>query len=160
MAVDLIYNMHRTKGYESDTSGFFFVDSARSAFSQLPIMWRDRGILGGAKLAAKIILRRCCYFGVKHERQPLSTGVLALGYCRFYPVPADAIVIGEIETAPASRGRGYATRAIMLAIGTMVKKGSTNFYIDTQRQNAPMIKSISKLGFGRPIGGDAAVEQP
>jgi len=160
MAVDLIYNMRRTKGYGSDASGFFFVDSPRSAFGRLPIMWRDRGMLGTAKLVGKIMLRRCCYFGLAHDRQPLSTGVLALGYCRFYAVPADAIVIGEIETAPASRGHGYATRAIMLAIGTMVKKGSANFYIDTQRQNAAMIKSIAKLGFGRPIGGDAAAEQP
>jgi GNAT superfamily N-acetyltransferase len=159
MAVDLIYNMRRAKGYDSDANGFFFVDSPRTALRTLPIMWRDRGLLGAAKLVGKVILRRCCYFGLAYKRQPLSTGVLALGYCRFYPVPADAIVIGEIETAPASRGHGYATRAIMLAIGTMVKTGSTNFYIDTQRQNVPMIKSIAKLGFGRPIGGDAAAEQ-
>jgi Acetyltransferase (GNAT) family len=160
MAVDLIYNMQRTQQYELDDSSFFFVDSLSSALGRLPVMWRDRGVLGAAKLFAKVILHRCVYFGLALKRAPLSTGVLALGYCRFYPVPSDSIVIGEIVTAPTSRGNGHATRAIMLAISTMIRKGSTNFYIDTQRQNIPMIKAIAKLGFGRPIGGDAAGEHP
>jgi GNAT superfamily N-acetyltransferase len=158
MAVDLIYNMQRTQQYDLDDGAFFFVDSLNSALSVLPIMWRDRGMLGTAKLLAKILLHRCFYFGLALERQPLSTGVLALGYCRFYQVPSDSIVIGEMVTAPASRGKGHATRAIMLAISTMIRKGSTNFYIDTQQQNTPMIRSIAKLGFGRPIGGDGAGE--
>jgi len=159
MAVDLIYNMQRAQQYELDDRSFFFVDSLGSALSMLPVMWRDRGMLGAAKLFAKVILHRSFYFGLALDRQPLSTGVLALGYCRFYSVPSNAIVIGEIVTAATSRGKGYATRAIMLAISTMIRKGSTNFFIDTQRQNIPMIRSIEKLGFGRPTGGAAAGEQ-
>ena len=156
MAVDLIYNMQRTQRYQLEDRSFFFVDSLSSALGVLPVMLRDRGMLGGAKLLTKVILHRCVYFGLALKHEPLTTGVLALGYCRFYSVPPDAVVIGEIETAPTSRGKGFATRAIMLAVSSMIRKGSTNFYIDTQRQNIPMIKSIEKLGFGRPIGGDAA----
>jgi RimJ/RimL family protein N-acetyltransferase len=86
----------------------------------------------------------------------VSSGVLALGHCRFYAVGREAIVIGEIATAAASQGKGYATRTVMLAINNMIRAGSTVFYIDTQRRNTPMIRSIEKLGFGPPVGGDAA----
>lgn len=158
MAIDLIYKMTRTQSYDVDDTDFFFVDSLHSAVVRLPLLWRDRGWFGTAKVVVKVVLGRCCYFGLAQGDRLLTSGVLALGYCRFYPVEPDAVVIGEMVTAPASRGRGHGTRAIMLAINAMLTKGATTFYIDTQRGNIAMIRSIAKLGFGDPIGGEAAGE--
>jgi len=156
MPIDLIYRMHRSQPYVVDGSAFFFVDSPPAVLRTLSIMSRDRGTFGTLKLVTKVLLRRCVYFGLAENGKPQSTGLIALGYCRFYLVPSNAAVIGEIVTEPASRGQGHATRAIMLAINGMIRAGYTVFYIDTQRQNVPMIRSIEKLGFGQPIGGDAA----
>ena len=156
MAVDLIYRMDRTQKYDVPDAGFVLVDSLSRAIPRLPAMWRERGIFGTAKLLVKVVLRRCLYFGLAPEGKVLSSGVMTFGRCRFYPVAADAIVIGEIATDAANRGHGYATRAIMLAINSMIHNGPRAFYIDTQRENVSMIRSIEKLGFGRAIGGDAA----
>lgn len=156
MSVDLVYRMNRSQTYDVDDNGFFLVDSLCSAIHRLPTMWRGRGAIGTAKLVAKVVLGRCWYFGLMQDGELRSSGVLALGHCRFYPVTPDAIVIGEVATPPASRGKGFATRTVMVAVNWMIGRGSTVFYIDTQRQNTPMIRSIEKLGFGPPIGGDAA----
>ena len=156
MAIDLIYRMHRSQPYAVDEDGFFFADSPAQVLRASSIMYRDRGTVGALKLAAKVLLKRCVYFGLAENGKPQSAGLVTLGYCRFYPVPSNAGVIGEIVTQPASRSHGYATRAVMLAINAMIRGGCTVFYIDTQRQNIPMIRSIQKLGFGQPIGGDAA----
>lgn len=157
MSVDLIYRMQRSVPYTADREGFFFADSLLSAVAALPLMFRERrGLIGAVKLFVKIAIRRCIYFGLAAHGRPLSSGLLILGYCRFYPVPPDAIVIGEILTSPDHRGRGYATRGIMLAMNELIRRGVTLFYIDTQRPNLPMIRSIQKLGFGAPVGGTAA----
>ncbi len=156
MSVDLIYKMHRDRAYEiGDASGFFFAESFASALRTLPIMVRDRGPLGALKLLVKVVLGRAYYFGLTEGGHPLSTGVAARGYCRFYPIAPEAVVLGEIVTDEKSRGRGYATRAIMLAINAMIRRGRSLYYIDTQTGNAPMIRAIEKLGFGPAIAGAA-----
>ena len=156
MSVDLIYIMRRPVPYEVDSAGFFLVASLTDAVRKSPVLIRDRGVLQACKLALKVALHRCCYFGIASNRRPLTTGVLALGYCKFYPVSADSIVIGEIVTNAAHRGQGHATRAIMLAINAMLRKGAETFYIDTQLHNGPMIRSIHKLGFGPAVSGSAS----
>jgi hypothetical protein len=156
VSVDLIYTLKRDTHYAVDSEGFFLLRTTTDALRYFPILFRDKGVLLGAKLALKVSLRRSCYFGIARDGSPLSTGVLALGYCRYYPVPSDAIVIGEIETKPLHRGNGHATRAIMLAMNSMVESGGTAvFYIDTQLHNAPMIRAIHKLGFGTAVSGNA-----
>jgi hypothetical protein len=155
MSVDLIYRMLRDAPYDADQSGFFIAKKSSDAVRMLPFMIHDRGLLQAAKLALKVALRRCCYFGIAKDGKPLTTGILAMGYCKFYPVSADSIVIGEIATDAAHRGEGHATRAIKLAVNSMLRGGSDTFYIDTQRHNAPMIRSIEKLGFGPAVAGSA-----
>ena len=156
MAVDLFYRMQRSEPYHVTSDGFLFVDNIAAAIRALPVLLRDRGWVAGSKVVAKVLLGRCVYFGLTSESRPQSTGTLALGYCRYYPVESDAVVIGEIVTVPQSRRRGLATLSIMLAINSAVRRGVHTFYIDTQRRNFAMQRAIAKLGFGPPIGGDAA----
>jgi RimJ/RimL family protein N-acetyltransferase len=156
VAVDLLYRMRRSGPYPVNSDKFFFVDNLVTTIQALPVLVRDRGWVGCGKVVAKIVLGRCIYFGLASESRPQSTGTLALGYSRFYPVESDAIVIGEIVTVPESRGQGLATLSVMLAINAVVRRGARTFYIDTQRMNVAMQRAITKLGFGPPIGGDAA----
>jgi len=156
VAVDLLYKISRGEPYAVSDENFFFADSLFGSMRVLPVLIRDRGLSGAAKVVVKIALGRCVYFGLRQGAVPQSTGTLALGYCRFYPVEADAIVIGEIVTLPEQRGRGLATLSIMLAVNGAIRRGTKTFYIDTQRSNHAMQRSIAKLGFGAPIGGDAA----
>lgn len=156
MAVDLIFMMRREHPYDVIDDGTFFLASSLATAARLiPVMLRDRGPLGAARLLAKVALGRCYYFGLTQHGRPLSTGIAARGYCRFYPVPPDAVVLGEIVTAIDSRGRGHATRAIMLLINKLMPRGSSVFFIDTQIDNLPMRRSIQNLGFGSPLGGGA-----
>jgi RimJ/RimL family protein N-acetyltransferase len=46
--------------------------------------------------------------------------------------------------------------AIRAAINAMIARGFARFYIDTQPDNAPMLKSIAKLGFV-PVEGPRGV---
>jgi GNAT superfamily N-acetyltransferase len=156
VSVDLLYKISRAEPYGAADPNFFFADSITGAMRALPVLMRDRGLVGAAKVVAKIALGRCVYFGLRAGSMPQSTGTLALGYCRFYPVEKEAIVIGEIVTVPERRGRGLATLSIMLAVNSAIRRGTTTFYIDTQRNNHAMQRSIAKLGFGAPIDGDAA----
>lgn len=160
MSVDLIYMMRRQTSYAVDSAGFFLVTSLADVLREFPLLIRDRGAFQACKLAVKVALRRCCYFGIASNRRPVTTGVLALGYCKFYPVPVDSIVIGEIVTDEGHRGKGHATRAIMLAINAMLRTGADTFYIDTQLHNGPMIRSIHKLGFGPAVSGNASGSSP
>jgi RimJ/RimL family protein N-acetyltransferase len=155
VAVDLLYKMSTVVPYGVSDANFFFADNLSGAMRVLSVLIRDRGLSGAAKAVAKIALGRCIYFGLRQGSMPQSTGTLALGYCRFYPVEKDAIVIGEIVTAPERRGRGLATLSIMLAVNSAIQRGTKIFYIDTQRNNHAMQRSIAKLGFGAPIAGDA-----
>jgi RimJ/RimL family protein N-acetyltransferase len=155
VGVDLLYKISRSEPYSAADQQFFFADNLYQAMRALPVLLRDRRPWGAMKVIAKIALGRCIYFGLRQGSAPLSTGTLALGYCRFYPVEQDAAVIGEIVTAPACRGRGLATRSIMLAVNGAIRRGTTTFYIDTQHNNHAMQRSIAKLGFGAPIDSTA-----
>src|SRR5665213_1108805 len=140
MAVELIFMMHRERPYDVDNDGdFLFAESLIAALRIMPVILRDRGPLTTAKVIAKIMLRRCYYFGLTRVGRPISTGIAARGYCRFYPVRSDAIVLADIVTHEGNRGQGHATRAIMLAINEMIRRGSTIFYIDTQHANRPCL---------------------
>ena len=156
MAVDLLYKMSNAEPYPVSGENFFFADSLFGSMRVLPVLIRDRGLSDAARVVAKIALGRCIYFGLRQGSVPQSTGTLALGYCRFYPVEGDAVVIGEIVTMPDRRGHGLATLSIMLAVNGAIRRGRKTFYIDTQRNNHAMQRSIAKLGFGAPVGGDAA----
>jgi ribosomal protein S18 acetylase RimI-like enzyme len=160
MSPDLIYRMDRREPYPVDRTGFFFVSTSASFIRILPVLWRDRGPIGAFKVLGKVLLRRCVYFGLADRGRPLSTGTLALGYCRVYAVQPSDVVIGEIVTDRRSRGEGHATRAVMLVINEMMQRGKTSFWIDTQLTNLPMIRSIEKLGFGPAVAGSATGKSP
>ncbi|MFC6518651.1 GNAT family N-acetyltransferase [Undibacterium arcticum] len=121
---------------------------------QWPLLLHWSTIWERFKLALKIAAGRSVFFGIRSGGSLVSTGVLALGYCRTYKVEPEAVVIGTIGTDPRRRGEGLATRAIKAAMNAMINRGHTLFYIDTLRGNVAMLRSIEKLGFGQPVSND------
>src|ERR1022692_2522867 len=108
MTVDLLFRAVRSKPYEVDAAGFFCVDSPAAGVCTLSALGLGRKPVGTVKLLAKLALKRCAAFGIREDGAAKMTGVLALGYCKWYSVEPDAVVIGEIYTVPHVRGRGYA----------------------------------------------------
>jgi RimJ/RimL family protein N-acetyltransferase len=151
MPAELIYRMERCDPYPTSSNDFLLVESMAQALPVLPHLIEERGFAGTARLLGKLILHRCSYILTREMGETVSTGVLSFGYCRHYVVSPGSVIIGEIATKASSRGRGLATRTIMLGINEMIRRGLYVFYIDTQKNNLPMIRSIEKLGFGVPL---------
>lgn len=110
------------------------------------------GLKGFCKQLIKSTLGNRVFYGFLSDKGELiSCGYLNIGFCKFYEVSTHDVVIGSIWTNPEHRGKGLATKGIMAAINEMMARGYRSFYIDTQTTNAPMLKSISHLGFGEAI---------
>ena len=153
MEVDyLLFKTRRVEPFQLDRSDDVFVVAGLvGLIRQWPMLWRWSSILKRAKLALKIAAGRDIFFGIQSAGNTVSSGVLAVGYCRDYKVEPEAVVIGMINTDPKRRGEGLATRSIKVAMNTMIEKGHTLFYIETRRDNIAMQLSIEKLGFGQPV---------
>lgn len=152
MRVNLLFRTVRDEPFLLDeTDDMFIVAGLVELIRYWPMLRRWSTFSNRIKLVLKIIARRDVFFGVRSSGKPVSTGVLALGYCRYYPVEPEAIVIVTITTDSERRREGLATRSIKSAINAMIERGHTIFYIDTGRGNIPMQRAIEKLGFGPAI---------
>jgi RimJ/RimL family protein N-acetyltransferase len=91
------------------------------------------------------------FYGVQYQNEIVHCGWVNIGFCRYYLVEKNAIVIGPIWTSEKVRGKGLATWALQEAMDTMIRNGFSIFYIDTERDNLPCQKVIEKSGFGLPV---------
>jgi RimJ/RimL family protein N-acetyltransferase len=152
MRVNLLFKTFRAEPFQLDENDdIFIVAGPAELIRQWPMLWRWSTILERTKLALKIVARRSVFFGIRSSEKLVSTGVLAIGYCRHYKVEPEAIVIVTIHTDPKRRGEGLATRSIKMAMNAMIERGHSVFYIDTGRGNIAMQRSIDRLGFGPPV---------
>lgn len=152
--VDLLYRTHRTQPFEVEAGEpVLVIEGPRALYRQRAALARWSTPPERIKLAVKIAVGRSVFFAIGQPGGLATTGVLALGYCSYYPVEPEAVVITSLETDPARRGEGLATRAIKGAMNAMIARGRTLFYIDTQKGNIAMQRSIEKLGFGPPLAG-------
>jgi GNAT superfamily N-acetyltransferase len=79
------------------------------------------------------------------ERTPVAaapSGTLA--------VPAGVMVIEDVETAAAYRGRGIAPAALLRVTADMAGRGSTTALAKVERGNHPSHRAFTKAGF-RPV---------
>ncbi len=75
-------------------------------------------------------------------------GWLTRGFCRYYPIEADAVVIGPVYTPLPARGQGYGSFGLAKTLWALRKNGVRFIYIDTTSDNLAMQKVIAKCGFG------------
>jgi RimJ/RimL family protein N-acetyltransferase len=135
----------------------FIVSGLAGIIHNWSLLWRWSTISARLKLVLKIAAGRDILFGICLAGEAVSTGVLALGHCRYYKVSPGAVVISTIETDPGRRGQGLAARSIMGAMNAMIAKGCTEFYIDTRSDNIAMQKVIEKLAIWQPLACETTV---
>ncbi len=131
---------------------FFLCDTAQTVWDQRSLLIRCLGWGGWLKTLAKAATPRRCFFGVSAGHDLIHTGWLSLGFCRYYAVEENAVVVGPIWTDPAARGRGAATLALNAVVREMFRRSRAIVYIDTSCDNTPCLKVIEKCGFGPAIG--------
>jgi GNAT superfamily N-acetyltransferase len=106
-----------------------------------------------AKLSAKVATSRRSAFCVVSSGAVVSYGETTHGRCRHYRIGEKGTVIGPVWTAPAVRGRGFATWALAQVINQLVQTGKHEIYIDTTESNHAMRKVIERCEFGEPLFG-------
>jgi RimJ/RimL family protein N-acetyltransferase len=147
-----IFLQERTAPFPIEqTAPITLVDSFTSGIKAMSRLQRRFGWSTALRTLAKSAFPNRRFFFTPPDGAIASSGGIAIGFCNFYAVETDAVVIGTIETLPEHQGQGLATKIIKSAMNAMIAKGYTRFYIDTQEGNTPMLRSIQKLGFGPPI---------
>jgi len=134
----------------TETLHLILIDGPSVALRTLPRLVARFGWNLGVRIVARSALSNRLFFLAPPDGAIVCSGTLSIGFCNFYAVEKTAVVIGTIETMPESRGKGVATMTIKAAMNAMIRRGFTRFYIDTQSENLPMLRSIHKLGFGPP----------
>jgi RimJ/RimL family protein N-acetyltransferase len=128
--------------------GSFLMTSRTSEISDIFPLWRQQNSLWGAtRNALKVASGRSIFFAVIHENQLIHTGWAHLGFCRHYSVEPDAVVLGDMWTAPEYRDKGTATGAARRVINILMRRGFHTFYIAAEPTNTAAQKLIATLGF-------------
>ncbi|GEM_PF-1002988 len=147
-----VFKLGQNKAYPNvDTSGFFMLDTFTKTLTHLPVLMGHFKASEVVKLLIRSVFSNRYFYYIKKEGRIVSRGQLSKGFCHYYTVDIDDVVIGSIWTDPECRGQGLASISMQAAINAMVNKGSSTFYIDTQETNIGMLKSIAKIGFGSSV---------
>ena len=150
---ELYFRLARDQHYPAvDTTDFVLIDRPGKVILHAAELALYLGLPGLFKLLIKSLGSSRRFYAIIQNHAIVACGTLTIGFCRYYDVEPDAVVIGSVWTNEALRGQGLATRSLRAAMNSMLDAGRTLFYIDTQENNLPMLKAIEKLGFGEPIG--------
>jgi len=151
--VNYIFKQNRSLPYDEPSHhSFRLIATPFDALKASTLLIHHLSLPGFLKLLLKSVTKNRWFYCIHDNRSVVSRGWLSAGFCHYYPVGADDVVIGAVWTDPQKRGQGLATTSIQLAMNGMIQQGYESFYIDTQQSNAPMLRSIEKLGFGEACG--------
>ncbi len=151
-AEHLFYRMDLTQPLPREhllQGAFFMAKSQRDVRSYFMLWKRQLGWLEAIKAALKILTGSQVFYGVVLGQDLIHTGWATRGFCRFYQIEDDAVVLESVWTAPAYRGRGLAQAALTETLAVLSQTGCRRFYIDTSPKNVASQRMISKVGFTR-----------
>jgi RimJ/RimL family protein N-acetyltransferase len=150
-----IFNrMERSVPYEvmlDAGSTFLFLASSTAWLPWQRELRQSLGFFGMCKSAAKLATGVRHLYAVVRDGRVLSYGWGTVGRCQYYEIERQAVVIGPIWSDPDVRGKGIATAALLLAVNEYMRRGRTQFYIDTAKHNLPAQRVFHKCGFGEPV---------
>jgi hypothetical protein len=150
----LVYRLERSEPYTASLDAehqFMFLSSAPAAVKRFSKIVGYCGYPGAIKAIAKLISGKRSLYLVSNSGKVVSAGWCSTGFCRFYRIEPEAVVIGPIWTRAETRGKGLASSALQLAINAQIQKGRRLFYIDTEKMNLPAQRVFAKSGFGPPV---------
>jgi GNAT superfamily N-acetyltransferase len=128
---------------------FIIARNARDVRSHFSLWRRHFGEIEAMKTALKVLSGSQVFFGTLLGRELVQMGWATRGFCRYYRLEEEAIVLESLWTAPAHRGKGLAPAALRETISKLSKSGSRRFYIDTTPKNLASQRMIAKAGFTR-----------
>jgi ribosomal protein S18 acetylase RimI-like enzyme len=149
----LVYRSERTAPFEvtDGSERFLFLHTGTDGLRHFGELSQRFGKVGALKTVMKLFTRSRSFYFVTDGGRVVSDGWCTLGRCGYYKIEPNAVVIGPIWTSDECRGRGLATRALMLAMNDLYRRGTKVFYIDTAKTNTPAQKVFAKCGFGPPM---------
>jgi hypothetical protein len=149
----LIYRLDRREPYAtSPLDGMTFELCA--TLGQYMQHRREIKRIVGAKEYYKGILRMMkgrYFYCIHHSGILMRTGWVTISDCKHYKIGERDVVIGQLWTADAARGKGLATEATKRVINEMIRKNHHIFFIDTTNDNASCLRMIEKCEFGAPV---------
>ena len=119
--------------------------------ANFPIWVKSWGWREALKTVLKILTGKRFLFGVIRGKRVVQRGWLNVGFCEFYPVERDAIVVGSLETEPLHRGQGLASSTIYQGLVFLSQRGYRRFYVDTSLANLASQRMIAKAGFSERV---------
>jgi RimJ/RimL family protein N-acetyltransferase len=134
--------------------------SAADIPGSLPDWARAWGWPAALKIAAKVLTgRRVFFFSRLANGRIAQSGWANIGFCRYYPVEPDAVVLGTLLVTPDFRNRGYSTAAKSHVMHFLFEKGYRRFYSDTTPANRASQRTSEKLGF-KKVGEIPVASEP
>lgn len=136
----------------SDEMSFVCAASAYEVLRHRIAVRQRCGIGGLLKTVLKCATPGRAFFFVMQAGAIIHSGWISFGFCRYYAVDEQAVVIGPVWTAPEARGKGAATFALESVMRELYRRSRAVVYVDTSEDNAAMRRVIEKCGFGDPVG--------
>jgi RimJ/RimL family protein N-acetyltransferase len=130
---------------------FVQVEGVTGVRNNLPIWVKNWGWAEALKTSLKIISRKRIFFGIVSDTVVVQRGWANLGFCRYYSVERDSVVLGSLYTAPDHRAQGLASAAMRRSINELFRRGHRRFYVDTSQANIASQRMIQKTGFSQPL---------
>jgi RimJ/RimL family protein N-acetyltransferase len=114
------------------------------------LLWmRNWGFRTAVRTALKVLSKRRILYVTVLGHTIVQSGWANLGFCRYYPVESDAVVLGTLYTVPEHRNKGFSTSAKSQMISFLYSQGFRRIYADTSEPNIAAQRTCEKLGFRR-----------
>jgi hypothetical protein len=155
LQAQLVYRMVRTELFPvqlPEDCEFIFLGNLADAVKKFALLKNAYGLTGAAKACAKLLTPPRFAYLIHKNGDVISTGWCMLGQAKFYDTEKMALTIGPIDTSESMRGMGLATIAIQAAINASIVRGTSIFYIDTNKNNFAAQRVFAKCGWGQPVG--------
>ena len=131
-------------------SRFHIVADTRGIFVHFLTWVRNWGWGPAIKAAFKIwSRRRILFYTIVPGGAIAQSGWANLGFCHYYPIESDAVVLGTLFTLPSFRRQGFSTGAKSRVMAYLYARGYRRFYSDTTPANVASQRTSEKLGFKR-----------
>lgn len=161
--MDLIFRQRRRAPFEVEAP----VPGARFRLAGGPVAsWRSRAVIRASTAQSGALRRalspiRFFYYVEDADGAVAHHGWLRVTRRGLHTLRGPGIVIGPIQTAPDSRGRGFARYATQCAMNAMLRRGFRTFYISAAQVNEASLALIAACEFGEPAAtrGNAAVRE-
>ncbi len=131
--------------------GFYFLRTLEGGGKSFGLLVNAFGLVGGIKAVVKLGMGRRFLYIVESGGRAVNTGWVSVGFCKFYEIESEAVVIGPVYTPEECRGHGYATFGLSQAVAALLREKIPEIYIDTATDNFGMQKVIERCGFGAPV---------